>query len=288
MIQEALLHCPGIGPSRLEQLHAKGIRSWNDMVHRAADIVSARWVHAAIEESERSLDALSANRVDYFVDRFHPKDRWRILSQYLENVSYFDIETDGLEHDASITTIACWHRGRVHMFVENENLDDFLDLLDDVTLLSSFNGSTFDVPRVLDTFHIPTLPCPHLDLRWLCFHRNLRGGLKDVTARLRIRRPEDLLHADGEQAIRLWKRWEHFQDRSARDLLVRYAASDVLLLIALADRLLDRNQVSLPELWSALPGQEAVSIDETGPKSIVSGQCFGDGSPTKLRGRRVG
>ena len=134
-------------------------------------------------------------------------------------------------------------------------LTTFLDLLDDVTLLSSFNGSTFDVPRVLDAFHIPSLPCPHLDLRWLCFHRELRGGLKEIAARMRIRRPDELRQADGELAIRLWKRWEHFQDTAARELLLRYAASDVLLLVALADRLLDRNQVSLPELWEKLPGR---------------------------------
>ena len=40
--------------------------------------------------------------------------------------------TSGLEMDSLITVIACWHQGRLHTFVEHENLDDFLDLLDDI------------------------------------------------------------------------------------------------------------------------------------------------------------
>ena len=174
----------------------------------------------------------------------------------------------------------------MHNFVEHENLDDFLDLLDEVTLLSSFNGSTFDVPRVLDAFHIPALPCPHLDLRWLCYHQDWRVGLKQVASRQRIRRPEDLTDANGEMAIRLWQRWHHFKDQAARDLLLRYAASDVLLLVALADRLLGRNDVSLPELWAKLPDTTAKNATKEEPAKPITGD-FGTGSPSKLRGRRM-
>lgn len=288
MITEALLHCPGIGPARLDQLHARDLRSWQDLIEKGASALPRKWIEPAIAECQRSTEALQSNAIDYFVERLHPKDRWRILNHYLDQVSYFDIETDGLEYDARVTTIACWHRGQVHLFVENENLDDFLDLLDEVVLLSSFNGSTFDVPRVLDTFHIPQLPCPHLDLRWLCFHQDLRGGLKDVVARMRIPRPDHLRTANGELAIRLWKRWEHFQDAEARELLLQYAASDVLLLVALADRLLERHEISLPELWSKLPPRSQAAAKQMPPQLDSPAVGFGPGSPRKLRGRRVG
>lgn len=287
MITEALLHCPGIGPHRLQKLHASQLRSWRDVAIHGAELFPGKWMSATIEECQRCTEALAADAIEYFVDRFHPKDRWRILDRYLPDVSYFDIETAGLEQDDPITTIACWHRGEVHTFVEHENLDDFLDLLDDVTLLSSFNGSTFDVPRVLNAFHIPALPCPHLDMRWLCFHQDLRGGLKEVAARLQIRRPPDLADADGEMAIRLWQKWEHFQDHDSRELLLRYAASDVLLLVALADRLLKRNEISLPELWAMLPGvRQAEPSTPSQAHELVSIGNFGQGSPSKLRGRR--
>ena len=124
MITEALLHCPGIGPSRLEQLQGLGLKSWMDVVDRAEILIPGQWIAGAVAECQRSVEALRADRIEYFVERLHPKDRWRILEHYLDQVSYFDIETDGLEHDAAITTIACWHGGDVHLFVENENLDD--------------------------------------------------------------------------------------------------------------------------------------------------------------------
>lgn len=286
MITEALLHCPGIGPARLEKLHAAGLRSWADVVNRGKEHFQGNWIAETIIECTRCIDAHQQKQISYFTERLHPKDRWRILHEYSADVSYFDIETAGLEYDDPVTVIACWHRGKVHNFVEHENLDDFLDLLDEVTLLSSFNGSTFDVPRVLDAFHIPALPCPHLDLRWLCFHQDWRGGLKQVASRLKIQRPEDLTDANGEMAIRLWNRWEHFKDQSARELLLRYAASDVLLLVALADRLLGRNEVSMPELWAMLPDTATPIKTDAKPTSPIAGD-FGAGSPSKLRGRRM-
>lgn len=286
MIKEALLHCPQIGPSRLAKLNAKGIHTWHDVIARADELPTGYRV-AATEESKRCLAALQANDISYFVDNLTTKDRWRILAHYLDDVSFFDIETAGLEYDDPITVIVCWHQGKVHQFVEHENLDDFLHLLDEVKLLSSFNGSSFDVPRVLDAFHIPKLPCPHLDLRWLCYHQGFRGGLKEVMYGLGIARPTDLQHADGELAIRLWARWEHFQDQAAKDMLLRYCAADVLLLIALAEKLVGRKSRSAEELWANLPGQsDATMASAKMNENPVAGDAFGPGSPLQLRGRR--
>lgn len=263
------------------------------------------------DECTRCLKALDEDDIRYFVDRLHAKDKWRILDEYRARTSFFDIETVGLEHDARISVIVVWHRGKLHEFVEHENLDDFLDLLDEVELLASFNGSSFDVPRVLDAFHIPELPCPHLDLRWLCYHHGYPGGLKEITSRLGIRRPHDLHHADGELAIRLWQRWNHFQDRPARELLLRYCAADVLLLAILAERLgLDAAASEAPEmydqhnsqeeaaaeapahpLWQCLPPVapstlRGLGVSEPGPTPTPIDAAFGPGAPTKLRARR--
>ena len=286
MITEALLHCPQIGPARLEKLHASDIRTWQDVIKRADELSSG--IRAPIvQESQRCIDALARNDIHYFVQNLAIKDRWRILQHFLNDVTFFDIETAGLEYDDPITTICVWHRGEVHTFLEHENLDDFLDLLDEVKLLSSFNGSTFDVPRVLDSFHIPALPCPHLDLRWLCYHQELRGGLKEIALRLGIQRPADLQFADGEMAIRQWARWIHFQDQQARADLIRYCASDVVLLVVLADRLVGRTQTDLQNLWQRIPGSTAAEPHTTPDrKPIRTESNFGAGSPSQLRGRR--
>ena len=283
MITEALSHCPGIGPARLKALQALGIRRWQDVVQRS-DELPIGWREGVVQECQRCQAALNEGHVSYLVQKFAPHDKWRILAHFLEQTSVFDIETTGLEYDAPISVIACWHRGQLHTFVEHENLDDFLVLLDDVTLLTSFNGSSFDVPRVLDSFHIPRLPCAHLDLRWLAYHRGHRGGLKQITRRIGLRRPHDLADVNGEMAIHLWSRWQHFQDRNARDLLVRYCAADVLLTVMLARHLAGDSSAS--ELWSLLPTDTNEAIpDVAQPREDQQG-AFGSGSPARLRAWR--
>ncbi|MCA9263847.1 MAG: ribonuclease H-like domain-containing protein [Planctomycetales bacterium] len=290
MITEALLHCPGIGPARFDKLRSLGLRTWYDILERP-DRVPAAWQEALVGECQRCVDALDTSNIDYFVKYLAPSDRWRILDRYLEQTSFFDIETAGLEYDDPITVVACWHRGRLHTFVENQNLDDLLDLLDDVTLLASFNGGSFDVPRVLTAFHIPELPCPHLDLRWLCYHHGFRGGLKEIKSRLGIARPPDLADADGALAVRLWARWEHFDERGARDLLIRYCASDVLLLLTLSDCILKRSQPTVEDLWSYLPSAEregATASPTTAPRGpgVAPEGAFGAASPSRMRALR--
>lgn len=287
MITQALQHCRGIGPVRLAQLQDCGVLTWHDAV-RCPEQVPTAIRGAVVEESQRSLQALEADDIQYFVDRFSPQDRWRILSRYIERCAFFDIETTGLECDDTITTIVCWHDGRLHTFVEHENLDDFLDLLDEVHLMVSFNGSTFDVPRVLDAFHIPNLPCPHLDLRWPCYYKGMAGGLKHVTSSLGIGRPADLKDADGDLAVRLWSQWSQQKDSDAREQLIRYCAADVLLLRPLSEHVAGLPMNSLHGLWDTLP-HSAPLAEPAGPheqRRQYLADKFGSASPRLLRTRR--
>jgi hypothetical protein len=127
-----------------------------------------------------------------------------------------------------------------------------------------------------------------LDLRWLCYHQGLHGGLKQITQRQGIFRPQDLQHVDGELAIRLWSRWQHFHDQSAREELIRYCAADVLLLVALAQDLVGARLDSVEELWSQLPMSPAAGAVTEGALNTSSRDIigsFGEGSPSRLRGR---
>ncbi len=287
MITEALLHCRGIGPARLAQLNKLGIRTWMDVVGQA-DRVPLGCRDALVDECRRCLVALSNKNVRYFVDSFTSQDRWRVLAEFFEQTSFFDIETTGLECDSRITVIACWHRGQLHTFVEHENLDDFLNLLDEVTLLASFNGSSFDVPRVLDFFHIPELPCPHLDLRWSCYHRGLRGSLKDIAGDTAMSRPADLRDADGLLALQLWNRWTMQQDRVARNRLLRYCASDVLMLVVVASQVAGCVPPTNADLWSHLPAvSPPPAPEELRPVQLSKHAAFGNASPSRIRARRV-
>jgi uncharacterized protein YprB with RNaseH-like and TPR domain len=136
-----------------------------------------------------------------------------------------------------VTIVVCLHQGKMHEFVRGENLDDFLDLLDDVTLLVSFNGNSFDVPRILDQFHVPELPCPHVDLRWVSYHRGLKGGLKKIEEELGFVRESDLKGLGGDDAVWLWQKWRLGCEKS-RDLLLRYCRRDVEALEKISQALL--------------------------------------------------
>ena len=280
-------HCPTIGPVRLALLREVGVRSWPDVL-AFADRLPKSFRQRLFEESCRCLAALECGDIRFFVDRFASQDQWRILTHFIDSVSFFDIETMGLEYDAPITTIACWHDGRLLTFVEHENLDEFLALLDEVKLLASFNGSSFDVPRVLDAFHIPQLPCPHVDLRWSCYHKGLRGGLKKIATQLGIVRPVDLQDADGAIAAHLWNRWTLHNDRTARDRLLRYCSSDVLLSVMIAKHLAGQALASQTSLWEHLPADtispETTHWDVVAP--VPSAEANQAGGPSRLRALR--
>lgn len=287
MITEAFHHCPGVGPVRLNQLHAAGVRTWHDVI-ACPEKIPGGIRTAVLAESQASLKALEQNDISYLANRLAPQDRWRILWKYFEETTFFDIETTGLEYDSTTTLIVCWHRGQLHTFVEHENLDDFLELLEDVRLLASFNGSSFDVPRVLSTFHIPQLTCPHIDLRWTCFHQNLSGGLKDIARRMDIRRPDDLDDADGSLAVKLWERWRNLRDNAARERLIRYCAADVVLSVLVAQHVAQRNLYIADELWKLLPAaaEQTDTASSRHHRTTFLSHMFGTASPAKLRMRR--
>ena len=255
---------PGIGPTRAKALRREGCECWLDVLNaRHSFGVVDRYVWGDVRAAaETALRALEADDAAYFTERLPARERWRVLARWFDRASFFDIETSGLEIDSIVTLVCCWHGGEPLRFLANENLDDFLDLLDDVKLLVSFNGSGFDVPRVLGRFHIPELPCAHVDLRWLCHHAGWRGGLKNIERGLGLNRPADLEGLGGAEAVWLWQAWAERQDEQARRTLERYCSADTAMLNLLAGRLCASHGVTVTtpdeaDIWRR--------IDETMP-----------------------
>ena len=244
VLEQTFLHAPGIGPATEARIKAKGYAHWQSVLEKPGDLpLGAKGSASLLHILDQSRAALQQNNIQFFIDHLATREQWRILATYFDRLSYFDIETSGLSYDAYVTCVACYHRGKVHSFVAGENLDDFLDLLEEVDLLVSFNGSSFDVPFMLRTYHIPEFPCPHIDLRWQCYHQKHRGGLKQIEQALDIRRPTDLQGVDGAEAVWLWYRWRQYKDQRAKDRLLRYCAADVLTLQLVCASLLRHKQV---------------------------------------------
>lgn len=237
MIREALLHLPGVGPEKEKALRRMGLGSWDRLRERMADAFPSAAARAKVEACLRDCETAHARSdLGFFAETLAPRDRWRVLSDYFDQASYFDIETDGGDYSAQITLIACLHRGAMHTFVRGENLDDFPRLLAEIELLVSFNGASFDVPFVLRHFALPRLPCAHVDLRWIGRHQGYRGGLKAIEVRLGMARADELVGVDGLEAIRLWERWRRYRDDQARERLIRYCEADVRSLPVIAAR----------------------------------------------------
>lgn len=234
-LQQALRHLPAIGPVRLEALRQLGVSSWTDLLQAPDSLLRQTLPANAIpiirREAQRDLDAAARGDIAHFIDRLHVADRWRLLLRHWPQCVFLDIETAGLERDADITVIACWNGTQLRLFVNGENLDDFPDFLLDAQLLVTFNGSTFDLPIIRQTFALPAdlLP-PHVDLRWICRRCDLTGGLKAIEQTLGLKRPHDLVGTDGQEAIDLWQRWNAHHDTRARTHLLRYCAADTIAL----------------------------------------------------------
>jgi len=256
-LQHYLRILPHVSPQRDKALRLEGCACWSAVLNAprplaGLDVFAWAEVRAA---AEQSLRAVQAGNIAYFTEKLPALEQWRVLAQWFEQASYFDIETSGLEADSIVTLVCCFHEGQPLRFMADENLEDFLDLLESVQLLVSFNGASFDVPRVLDRFHIPELPCPHVDLRWLCHHAGWRGGLKKIERALGLRRPPDLEGLGGAEAVWLWQAWAEQDDEKAKRTLERYCSADTVMLKVLAGKLCELQgfPVRMPaenELWS--------------------------------------
>lgn len=261
MIDETFLHCPGIGPKWDSKLKELGYRNWQSCLldrenlpvkgHRRVKFLEA------INESSRALEE---EDIACLVDRFPNREQWRILKEFLERGTFFDIETTGLYwYESHATVISALKNGELHTFLHGENLDEFLDLVDESEFLVSFNGNCFDIPFLEQTFHIPAIECPHIDLRWVAYHKGFRGGLKHIEKMLDIQRPEEVADIDGFEAVDLYHRWLG-GDLESLNQLVRYCSADVVATYLVARELCfpavkstnDRDQAELFQMAMAV------------------------------------
>ncbi len=247
MIDQTFLHCPGVGQKTEARLKSLGFLSWQDCLDRPAELpFSHSRKRLFLQEIQASLTALQNQDLTYLSCHLPPREHWRILAQYFPEATFFDIETTGLSsYDSFTTVIAAYHQQELHTFVYEENLEDFLQLVDQSKLLVAFNGNSFDIPFLENSFNIPTIGCPHIDLRWIFYHQGYGGGLKVIEKQLAIRRPATVRNIDGHEAVLLFDRWQR-GDSNARIKLIRYCQTDVLATYLTAGRLLKKIGFNFP------------------------------------------
>lgn len=149
--------------------------------------------------------------------------------------SYLDIET---AWDGRITIIGMLRedRGLRQLVGRDVTADAVTDFLDGSGPLHTYNGHSFDLPRIKGALRLDLrrrYACR--DLMRDCWRLKLFGGFKKVEERLGIAR--ETAGVDGIAAMRLWDRYVEADDRDALDLLLRYNREDVENLAVLREKL---------------------------------------------------
>ncbi|MDD5126993.1 MAG: ribonuclease H-like domain-containing protein [Dehalococcoidales bacterium] len=156
--------------------------------------------------------------------------------------AYLDIETTGLSpRNAEITVIGIYlvknQRHRLVQITGHEvTAYNLREALAGVRAIYTYNGSRFDLPFIHDALGVDLWrAADHHDLMYDCWRCNLRGGLKRVEEQLGI--PRRLKGITGWDAVKLWWRYQEYDDREALATLLEYNKEDVVNLKTLRERL---------------------------------------------------
>jgi len=225
MLENTFCHIPGIGAATEKRLWKAGITSWNqwrEPISLRLPNSSKMEVRDLLAQSSRALP----DNPSFFTSRLPAHEVWRIFPQYRETTAFIDIETTGLGEDADLTTIALYDGNRVKHYVNGLNLEQFVDDIDDYTVLVSYNGKVFDIPFLERYFRI-SLHQAQIDLRYVLARLGFKGGLKGCEKMLGIDRGE-LNGVDGYFAVLLWKEYETYNDPKALETLLAYNIEDTV------------------------------------------------------------
>jgi uncharacterized protein YprB with RNaseH-like and TPR domain len=164
------------------------------------------------------------------------REMWRLYEFFQEDAVFLDIETAGLDERDLVTVIGLYDGSRTKTMIHQVNLDARLlkEELRHYKLLVTFNGATFDVPR-LNRFFPGVVPkIPHMDLMTACRLAGHTGGLKHIERNYGIRRSRIIENMYGGDALRLWKMYKATGDPHYLELLVEYNDEDIVNLKTIA------------------------------------------------------
>src|SRR5207249_3978423 len=165
---------------------------------------------------------------------------WRLFPEFAQDCVYLDIETTGLSTVFDTVTMVGLYDGRKYeLLVDGENLQDLPKRLQKYPVVITFNGSGFDLRFLKLAFPELRLPPIHIDLRWVTRKLGMKGGLKEIEAKLGLRRAAEVEDLTGYDATVLWAK--HLRgEKGALRSLIQYNTEDVVHLKAIMEVAYDR------------------------------------------------
>src|SRR3989442_349036 len=242
MLEQTFIHIPGVGRRTEQELWESGIHNWDD-----ADRFEKRFGRVRIRLQQklddyipRSREAIKNRDAAFFVRLSALGEAWRLFPDFADCCVYLDIETTGLSSVFDTVTMVGLYDGRTYqLFLDGDNLQDFPQALQKFSVVVTFNGSGFDLRFLKLAFPELVLPPVHIDLRWVTRKLGMRGGLKEVEAKLGISRPAEVADISGYDATVLWAKYLR-GDRNALRQLVQYNTEDVVHLKAIMEVAYDK------------------------------------------------
>jgi uncharacterized protein YprB with RNaseH-like and TPR domain len=182
------------------------------------------FIFEKIKESKKHL----ANGNPAFFSRILPSSQsWRFFPEFRSSTAYIDIETYGVDAFSQvITTIALYDGHEVKTYVEGQNLTDFVEDIQDYSMIITYNGKCFDVPFIERQFDI-RLDQAHIDLRYVLASLGYKGGLKGIERQLGIDRGY-LQGVDGYFAVLLWDEYQQTAQPEILETLLAYNVEDTI------------------------------------------------------------
>jgi len=229
MLTNTLIHIQGIGAITEQKLWESGIKDWGSIKTGLPIPVSFGRKHFllnGIEESWRHLDDCNPA---YFSNRLPANQCWRFFREFRDSTVYLDIETTGLDRQFDkITTIAIYDGQKIKTYVNGQNLDDFIEDIQQYKVIVTYNGKSFDIPFIESFFNV-RLNHAQIDLRYVLYSLGFRGGLKGCERQLGMDRG-DLKDIDGFFAVLLWDEYQRTGDQKTLDTLLAYNVQDTVTL----------------------------------------------------------
>mgnify|MGYP001570052245 FL=1 len=235
MIKNSFVFLEKVTPHKEQSIWGQGIHHWTDFL-RSKKIkgIPPEKKHYHDRQIWEALKALQEDNSSYFVGKFPAKEMWRLYDYFKDQCCFLDIETDS---HGRITVVGISNYYHTASFVQGFNLEkeQVEQYLQKYKLVVTFNGSSFDLPRLKKQLGI-ILSIPHIDLKPLYVNLGLTGGLKEVELTLDLKRPPHLYG----NPVELWNAFHASGDKEWLELLLDYNREDIENLRAIMEHVYAR------------------------------------------------
>jgi uncharacterized protein YprB with RNaseH-like and TPR domain len=234
-LENSYIPVDGVGEATERKLWEAGARTWDAFEPSLCGPTTADRIESFIETARPRLESGDST---FFDQRLPSSEQWRLYEDFRNEACFFDIETTGLNHTHDDVTCVTFHQGGdTETLVRGDDLTpENVRALLDAPLLVTFNGASFDVPFLEESFDL-SIDAPHLDLMYPCKQADLTGGLKTIETEVGIER--DRPDLSGKDAVRLWREHERGVDGSL-ETLISYNREDTVNMKTVADRTVAR------------------------------------------------